>query len=219
MNDHPTRMGERGALSQTLEWAPTQSGGPRATTEPVDGRAQAWTRHVLCHFKGSADDAVPVSSGKTRSQKRERIGRDQSTEMGEWVVSARRGSSILLVSCYVESRTARGRPPGHLRGCRGGSFLRSRRHHQRRDVQVHRVCGRPTNPCAPPAQHLHARPQGGESFCWGPTSARHQSRRESVSGQSVSCLPWGWEWLALRACDVTRSTVPDTQSAKCFIEM
>ena len=53
--------------------------------------------------------------------------------------------------------TARGGESLHRRG----SVMRCRRHEQRSDGRVHRVCGRPTDPCAPPARHLHARAPPG----------------------------------------------------------
>ena len=40
-------------VSDSLKWAPTQCGGPRATSEPVDGRVQAWTRHVSDQLSAS----------------------------------------------------------------------------------------------------------------------------------------------------------------------
>ena len=47
-----------------------------------------------------------------------------------------------------------------------------------------------------------SRPQGGESFCLGPTSAKHRKWRRSAGGQSVSRLPQGW---GLASC-LTRHT-------------
>ena len=68
-----------------FKWAPTQSGGPRATAEPVDGRAQAWTRLALRHVHRNVCET---------------IGHDQPTRMGDrfWQVSpaVRSGIDVLL---------------------------------------------------------------------------------------------------------------------------
>ena len=58
----------RGSESLSLHTSPNTGVGSNAVW--IDGPAQAWPRFVLSHFGGSADDAVPVSTGKTRSQKR-----------------------------------------------------------------------------------------------------------------------------------------------------